>query len=98
MKVKEDTKRNKKLFSEIKPGTLFKFGDKYFIKIADYVYRKRKTITNVKVSCCEAFPDFEINEWDETVEAICVENGIPYGFRSTELVEVFPDAFVSVEE
>ena len=98
MKVKEDTKRNKKLFSELKPGTLFKHGDMYFIKINDYIYRRRQSIANVKVSCCGCNPEWEIQEWDESIEAICVEDGKEWGFRQSELVEVFPDAFICLEE
>ena len=97
MKVKETKKQNKKLFSELKPGTLFKHGDMYFIKINDYIYRRRQMITNVKTSCCSCFPDFDVTEWDENVEAICVEDGKEWGFRQSELVEVFPDAFISLE-
>ena len=98
MKVKEDKKRNKKLFSELKPGTLFKSGDMYFIKINDYIYRRRQSITNVKVSCCGCFPECDIQEWDESIEAICVEDGKEWGFRQSEVVEVFPDAFICLEE
>ena len=98
MKVKENSERNKKLFSELKPGTLFRHGDMYFIKINDCIYRRRKSITNVKVSGCGAWPEYDIEEWDENIEAICVEDGKEWGFRQSELVEVFPNAFICLEE
>lgn len=98
MKVKEDKKRNKKLFSELKPGTLFRHGDMYFIKINDYIYRRRKSIANVKISCCSAFPEYDINEWDENVGAICAEDGKERSFRQSELVEVFPNAVICLDE
>ena len=98
MKVKESKKSNVRLFSEIKPGTLFKYGDDYFIKVDGFLYRKRQTITNVKVSCGDAFPECEFNEWDEPVEAICVQTGKAERFRQLELVEALPDAFISLED
>lgn len=39
MKIKENKKQNEKKISEIKPGTLFKYGDLYFIRTSDTVYR-----------------------------------------------------------
>ena len=98
MKVNEPKQKNKKLFSEIEPGTLFKSGDLYFIKIKDYVFRKNQSIRNVKVSCSNCFPEFDFNEWDESVEAICVENGKAWPFRQSELVEVFPKAVICLDE
>lgn len=98
MKINELKQKNKKLFSEIEPGTLFKSGDSYFIKLADYVFRKRQSIANVKISTSDAFPDIEFNYWDDSVEAICVENGKAWPFRQSELIEVFPKAVICLDE
>lgn len=94
MKIKENKKQNKRLISEIKPGTLFKYGDSYYIRTSA-VYRRNETITGFTL-CCDSRPEFESNEWYEPIEAICVSDGKPMGFSYSELVEVFPDAFISV--
>ena len=95
MNVKENKKQNEKKISEIKPGTLFKYGDSYFIRTSDTVYRRRETITGCTLSC-NSYPEYNYNEWYEPIEAICVSDGKPMGFRYCELVEVFPDAFIAV--
>lgn len=95
MNVKENKKQNEKKISEIKPGTLFKYGDLYFIRTSAEVYRRRETITGCTLSC-NSYPEYNFNEWYESIEAICVSDGRPRSFRYCELVEVFPDAFISV--
>ena len=95
MNVKDNRKQNKRLISEIKPGTLFKYGDLYFIRTSNTVYRLNETITGFSL-CCDSRPEFEFNEWYEPIEAICVSDGKPMSFRYFELVEVFPDAFIAV--
>ncbi len=96
MNVKDNRKQDKKKISEIKPGTLFKYGDSYFIRTSDSVYRRRETLTGFSVCCCNSQPEYNFNEWYEPIEAICVSDGKPRGFVYCELVEVFPDAFISV--
>ena len=94
MNVKENKKQNEKKISEIKPGTLFKYGDSYFIRTSN-LYRRNETITGFSL-CCNSSPELNYNEWYEPIEAICVLDGKPMGFRYCELVEVFPDAFIAV--
>ena len=95
MKVEE--KRNKRLISEIEPGTLFKFGDLYFIRVPDTVYCQKRSVVGVSLSC-DSRPEYEYNAWYDPIEAICVSDGKPGSFRYCELVEVFPDAFISLGE
>ena len=95
MKIKENRKQGKRLISEIKPGTLFKYGNFYFIRTSDTVYRRNTTVTGMSLSC-DSCPEYNYTDWYEPIEAICVSDGGPRSFRYCELVEVFPDAFISV--
>lgn len=97
MNVKENKKQNEKKISEIKPGTLFKHSDLYFIRTSDTTYCRRTTVTGISLSC-DSCPEYNFNDWYEPIEAICVSNGLPRSFRYCELVEVFPDAFISVRD
>lgn len=97
MIVKENKKQNEKKISEIKPGTLFKYGNFYFIRTSDTVYRRNTTVTGISL-CCDSRPEYDFNDWYEPIEAICVSDGRPMSFRYGELVEVFPDAFIAVRD
>ena len=97
MNVKDNRKQNKKKISEIKPGTLFKLGDLYFIRTDYSVYRERTNIVSMKC-CFDTTPEYEINNWYEHVNAISVLDGMPYSFSSNELVEVFPKAVICLDE
>lgn len=95
MKVKKNKKQNEKKISEIKPGTLFKHHDLYFIRTSSTVYYRHETVTGISLSC-DSCPEYNFNDWYEPIEAICVSDGAPCSFRYCEVVEVFPDAFISV--
>lgn len=97
MKIKENKKQNEKKISEIKPGTLFKYGDLYFIRTSEEVCRRRNTVTGI-TTCCNSRPEYDEVIWYESIEAICVSDGRPRSFRYDELVEVFPNAFISLGE
>ena len=98
MNVKDNRKQNEKKISEIKPGTLFKYGDLYFIRTSSTVYCRHETVIGVSLSC-NSRPEYNYNEWYDPIEAICVSDGTPRGFiYNSELVEVFPDAFISLGE
>lgn len=97
MNVKDNRKQDKRLISEIKPGTLFKHGDSYFIRTSDTVYCQHKTVTNISL-CCDSLPEYNFNDWYEPIEAICVSDGRPRSFRYCELVEVFPKAVICLDE
>ena len=97
MNVKDNRKQDKKKLSEIKPGTLFKHGDLYFIRTSDTVYCRCTTVTGISLSC-NSRPEYNFNDWYEPIEAICVSNGLPRSFRYYELVEVFPKAVICLDE
>ena len=97
MNVKDNRKRDKKKISEIKPGTLFKLGDLYFIRTDYSVYRERTNIVGLKC-CVNTSAEYEFNNWYEPVNAISVLDGMPYSFSSKELIEVFPKAVICLDE
>ena len=97
MNVKDNRKQDKKKISEIKPGTIFKHGDLYFIRTSDEVCRRRTTVTGISL-CCDSRPEYDEVIWYEAIEAICVSDGRPRSFRYCELVEVFPKAIICLDE